>query len=262
MYLEQGFMDEARKKFAGCVIALVIAAIAGCESPPPPYGREAEISIAGKRKVVWAVAPAVNLSGQGGVDPLLQADILYSQLQQVHGVTAIPVNRVCEVYSSLHLEKVQSAEQAAMVCDLLGCDALLVPTVTLYDPYNPPKFGAALQLFQKSPGFDRTQVPDPRQLQRQAAGDAEALPPPTYGGFKQAVAVFDAANGSTRDELSFYASGRNDPAGPLGAKSYLVDMDRYCGFAYFSLIRKLTDVSKQQPAGLARAGSPATGAAQ
>jgi hypothetical protein len=238
-------MDEARKKIAGCMIALVIVALIGCQSPPPPYGREAQLSFAAPRRQVWAVAPAVNLSGQSGVDPLLQADIVYGQLQQVRGITAIPVNRVAEIYSSLHLEKIQSADQAALVCDLLGCDALLVPTVTLYDPYDPPKLGASLQLFRKPSGYDRSQAPNPRELSRQATpGDSESLPPPSGGrDFRQAVGMFDASNGSTRDALNFYASGRNDPTGPLGAKAYRVDMDRFCGFAYFSLIRKLNDQS-------------------
>src|SRR5438874_4619373 len=149
----ESFMDEARRIIAGCLIVLFLI-LSGCESHPPPYGREAEMSLPGKRRQVWAVAPAVNLSGQNGVDPLLQADIVYGQLQQVHGVTAIPVNRVAQVYASLHLERVQSADQAALVCDLLGCDGLLVPTVTLYDPSDPPKFGAALQLFTKPEGLD------------------------------------------------------------------------------------------------------------
>ena len=190
---------------------------------------------------MWAVAPAVNLSGQTCVDSLLQADIVYGQLQQIRGVTAIPVNRVAEVYASLHLEKVQSVEQAALVCDLLGCDGLLVPTVTLYDPYDPPRFGASLQLFAKPAGFDRSRLPDAHELSRQAGPtQGESLPAPT-NDFRQAVAVFDASNGTTRDELHFYAAGRHDPSGPLAEKQYRVDMDRFCGFAYFSLIRQLTE---------------------
>jgi hypothetical protein len=236
-------MDGALKKLA---VAMVVALLmTGCESSPPPYGREATISLPGKRRQVWAVAPAVNLSGQGGVDSLLQADIVYGQLQQIRGVTAIPVNRVAEVYASLHLERVQSAEQAALVCELLGCDGLLIPTVTLYDPYDPPKFGASLQLFAKASASDRARVPDPRELSRQAAPvPGESLPAPS-DSFRQAVAVFDAANGTTREELNFYAAGRHDPSGALAEKQYRVDMDRFCGFGYFSLIRQLAGAGKQ-----------------
>ena len=47
---------------------------------------------------------------------------------------------------------------------------------------------------------------------------------------------FDAANGSVRERVLNYASGRNDPKGPLGPKEYFVSMDRYCGFVYHELL--------------------------
>ena len=55
--------------------------------------------------------------------------VVYQQMQQVRGLTMVPVNRVAEVFAGLKIEKVQSPEQAALVCDLLGCDALVVATV-------------------------------------------------------------------------------------------------------------------------------------
>ena len=60
-----------------------------------------------------------------------------------------------EVYVGLGIEQVQSPEQAALVCDLLGCDALLVPTITAFDPYDPPKLGASLHLFRKPGTYAR-----------------------------------------------------------------------------------------------------------
>ena len=57
--------------------------------------------------------------------------------------------------------------------------------------------------------------------------------------FLQAVGMYDAANGTTRDALFAYASGRNDPLGPMGAKEYLASMDRYCGFVYAELTADL-----------------------
>ena len=61
-------------------------------------------------------------SGERQVDPLLQADLVFQQLQQVHGVTVVPVNRVVEVYVRPADRPGASPEQAAIVCDLLGCD--------------------------------------------------------------------------------------------------------------------------------------------
>lgn len=212
-------------------------AASGC-TQKKPYGSEWRQSLGESRSVVWAVAPAVDLSGQRGIDPLLQADILYQQLQTVEGVTVVPVNRVAEVYASLGIEKVQSVEQANLVCDLLGVEALLVPTITIYDPYDPPKMGASLQMFIKPGAYKRKANVDPRSLSRMATpGETESLSPEP--DFEQAVGMFDAANGSVRDRLFFYAAGRNDPQGPLGRKEYLVSMDRYSGFVYHELIGQL-----------------------
>jgi hypothetical protein len=205
------------------------------------------------RRQVWAIAPAVNLSGESSVDPLLQADLVFEQLQAVRGVTVIPVNRVAQVYASLKLEKVDTAQQAAVVCDLLGCDGLIVPTVTVFDPYAPPKFGCSLQLFGKPHGFAVPDNVDPRDLVRSAtpppqAGLAAAqIDTATGGAFLQSVGMFDAANGSVRRAVLDYAVGRNDPQSPLGPKEYFVSMDRYCGFAYHALIAELVEKAADNP---------------
>jgi hypothetical protein len=217
---------------------LLTAFLAGCESESK-YGTEHQLALPGTKRQVWAVAPAVNLSGQR-VDPLLQADLVYQQLQQVDGITVIPVNRVAEVYAGLRIDRVQSQEQAELVCGMLGADGLLIPTVTAYDPYDPPKLGASLQLFGK-PAMPRGKKNvNPRELARRATpGEGEPLPPATADQFIQVVGVFDAANGSVRDALLAYAKGRNDPGGPYGAKEYFVSMDRYGGFVYHVLIAEM-----------------------
>ena len=191
-----------RKRRLLLPVVLSLATIAGCAKPAPQYGRESTMFLPGTRRQVWAVAPAINLSGEK-VDPLLQADDLYEQLQQVQGLSVIPVNRVVEVYIALQIEKVQSPEQAALVCQKLGCDGLVVPTVTIFDPWNPPKMGASLQLFLANGQSAPPPQIDPRQLARLAAPPPDqSLPAPTTpGAFAQAVGMYDAANGSVRDAV-------------------------------------------------------------
>ena len=228
------------RSITGVVLLGAVAISGACAEKPPEYGQEFVRSLPPKRREVWAVAPAINLSGQREVDPLLQADLLYQQVQQVRGLTVVPVNRVAEVYAGLGIEQVQSAEQAALVCDLLGCDALLVPTVTAFDPYDPPKLGASLHLFAKPGGYARPADVDPRELARRAAPPSdESMPGSRDAEFLQAVGMFDAANGTTRHALLAYASGRNDPLGPMGPREYLASMDRYCGFVYAELTADL-----------------------
>jgi hypothetical protein len=217
---------------------LFATAFAGCGPESKPYGTEAQVFLPGKQRQVWAVAPAVNLSGQQ-VDPLIQADDLFQQLQQVHGLTVIPVNRTAEVYAALHLSKIESPEQAALVCEQLGCDALVVPTITIYDPYDPPKLGAALNLFRKDKAAAPPNV-DVHELSREATPPpAAVLPAPQQAAFKQTVGMFDATNGTVREKLNSYAGGRHDPVGPLGTREYLLNMDRYSGFVYHELIGDL-----------------------
>jgi hypothetical protein len=129
---------------------------------------------------------------------------------------------------------------------------LVIPTVTAFDPYNPPKLGASIQVFRKPRGYARPDNVDPRELARQAAmKPSDSLPTPA-NKFVQAVGMYDAANGSTREALEAYAHGRNDPAGPLGVKEYYVSMDRYCGFVYNALIgdvlRQLKDAALKEKA--------------
>src|SRR5437867_5583464 len=234
------FKDEAMHRTCNILFgaAVALAALTGCAPKDPPYGTEYIRRLPRDGRAIWAVAPAINLSGQREVDSLLQADLVYAQVQQVRGLTMIPVNRVAEVYAGLGIEQVQSAEQAALVCDLLGCDALLVPTVTAYDPYDPPKMGASLQLLGK-PGGLRSLPVNVHELPRKPgeqppAGMADAMP--AAANVVQSVGMFDSANGTTRDALARYAAGRFEPLGPYGAKEYLVSMDRYCGFVYHELI--------------------------
>jgi hypothetical protein len=217
--------------------AMALLGLVGCQSGRAEYGVEQPMFLPGKVRQTWAVAPVINDSGQREVDPILQADLIYQQLQQVAGLNVIPVNRVVAVYASLRIEKVQSEEQAALVCDLLGCDALVVGTVSIYDPYDPPKLGASLQLFRKG-GFQRQAVVDARELARLAAPRSSDTMP-SRPGFLQTVGMFDAASGSVRQELLRYAQGRNDPAGAYKQRAYWVEMDRFCGFVYHNLTAEL-----------------------
>lgn len=217
--------------------ALCAAALAGCSASAPQYGREKALSLPGRTRQTWAVAPAVNLSGQKGVDGLLQADLLHRQLQQVAGLNVVPVNRVAEVYSALRIDRVQSEEQALLICDLLDCDALVMAAITAWDPYEPPKVGAALNVFFRG-GYRRPPDVDPRELARRAAPATLPARPP-HRSLVQVAGMFDASNGSTRSEALRYLEGRGDPASPYGQRIIFVEMDRYCGFVYHSLIADL-----------------------
>src|SRR3954469_13726911 len=87
----------------GLMLGLLMGA--GCAESEPKYGVERQINFPARQREIWAVAPAINLSGYQ-VDAMLQSDLLYQQLQQVRGLTVLPVNRVAEVYATLNIDKV------------------------------------------------------------------------------------------------------------------------------------------------------------
>ena len=134
-----------------------------------------------------------------------------------------------------------------MGCDLLGANAIVVPTITIYDPYNPPKFGASLQLIAKPGAFVRQDNVDARELAREARpGTNDSAPDIDNADFIQSVGMFDATNGTTRQMVLDYAAGRHDPSGPMGPQEYFESMDRYCGFVYFTLIDDLLQSPKMK----------------
>jgi hypothetical protein len=198
----------------------IVCLSASCapDNSPKPYGMEHTLEVPGLQTERWAVAPAVNLSGHREVDPILQADLLFQQLQHVHGMTAVPVDRVVQAYAALGIEKAQSPQQAAQVCQFLGVDALIVPTVTAYDPYDPPKMAASLALFSQSG---------------------------TMTDFRQSVGIFDSGDGSVRKDLEEFATGRSDPNGPMAERQYFLSMDSYSGFVYHQLIADLLGVPRE-----------------
>lgn len=222
------------------LLLAALIALPGCNSSPDTsYPREAYLVAPATSPRSIAIAPLLNLSGQKQPDPLVAADLVYQQMQEVRGVTVVPVNRVVDVYVALGISQVESPEQANIVCNALGVDALLVPTITLYDPYTPPKMGASLQMFvAKSYSTKASGNVDMRALTRQATpGEMESLP--RNADFLQAVGMFDAANGSVHERLMQFARGRADPLGPMGEREYVMHMDRFAGFVWHELIGEL-----------------------
>jgi hypothetical protein len=228
-----------KKRIALATLLIVcIWTMSGCGEHPKPYGVEGQLFFPSPRSQVWAVAPTLNISGESHVDPLLQSDLVFAELQQVHGLTVIPVNRVAEVYIAMRIDRVQSEDQADEVCQALGCDGLIVPTVTLYDSYDPPKMGASLQLFSRPGALGQDPPLDPHELER-AASPMPQLAMARPQRMIQVVGLYDAVDGTVQTRMASYAAGRVDPNGPLGEREIQLDMDRYSGFVYHELISRL-----------------------
>ena len=100
--------------------------------------------------MVWGVAPLRNESGVSVVDELRLTDMLINELQQFPGLNVLPTNRSIAAMSALELRSIDTPEQAQRLAQAMDVDALLVGTITAYDPYDPPVLGMNLALFAAS----------------------------------------------------------------------------------------------------------------
>jgi hypothetical protein len=121
--------------------------------------------------------------------------------------------------------------------ETLNVDGLVVGTVTAYDPYNPPTFGLAVQLF-KPQLIERAQL-DPRNLTRQSSGEVELGAMHDVSPAAQAAGIFDARNELTRMWIDEYAIGRTPKDSAYGAEIFLVRMELYTKFVSYRLIGQL-----------------------
>ncbi|MFG0258182.1 MAG: hypothetical protein ACF8GE_09800 [Phycisphaerales bacterium JB043] len=193
--------------------------------------------------VLWAVAPMRNESGVSVVDELAMADTLASQIQQVRGISTVPVNRTLGVMQELGIAQVGSPADATAIARALGADAIVVSNITAWDPYDPPELGLQLGLYVvRNPlGQAANTSLNPRDLQ--AAPSDYDLPSVTSLGTPSSTAAehLDASNHEIQQAVMTYAQGRHDPTQPLGWRRYIASMTLFTEFGCHRLTERLLD---------------------
>ena len=199
---------------------------------------------------LWAVAPFVNETGFAGIETNHLTDLFIEQAQQVYGIDTVPLNRVIGAMRTIELPEIRTAADAHRLMNGLGVDGLIVGTVTAYDPYQPPKLGAAIQLFMNPDRFRNGQF-DPNALYNESTGQANISDPSLHLPVAQAAGVFDASNHLTKYWIADYAKGRTTPESAYGNDIYLVSMDLYTQFVSFRLLNDLLLAERARVQGLA-----------
>lgn len=210
--------------------ALVIFCVIGCQRKPvehtipSPYpGRQ-----------VWAVAPLRNETGSRYADGLVMADELTRVFESVEGIDALPLNRVLEAMDALRLTSIGSRDDAILLREALGVDALVVGSMTHYDAYDPPKLGLALDLY-TWPNDHDTKPLDIRGLTWAPTSDKAGIrrsmlhrpeqPVTTVSGY------FDAAGVGTKELIEAYAYGRGSTPNTLHEQRlYTINMNLFQEF--------------------------------
>lgn len=185
-----------------------------------------------------AVAPAINLSGSRDFDANRVADFMASELSYAKGVSIIPVSRVLGVLAAQGLDQVKSRSHAMELVGLLGADAILVFSVTEYDPYDPPRMGISAQLFgTRSDGGGG--LVKPIALTRQASLRASPTGSTVEGLLSQTQRVFDASHGSVANDIRRFARGRQGDPSPYGWRKYVVSQQHFIRYCCHATIREL-----------------------
>jgi len=219
-----------------------VAFAAGCESPSryatidplvSPYDSPAD--------ALWAVVPPRNESGLSVVDTAAVGDRIVDQVQQIRGIRCLPVNRTLNGMRELGLDSVDTPGQARALAKHLGADAMVIGSVTAYDPYDPPSMGLTLALFQRDAegGSGDSKLFDPRIFQMQATDLSLDLAndpsrPSSVGG-----GLYDARAHDTIALIQRYAVGRIDPDSPYGWRIYLASMPLYSEFVAHESVKDL-----------------------
>lgn len=196
---------------------------------------------AARGELLWAVVPLRNESGTSTVDALRVSDQVVAAVEQVRGLRALPMNRTIETMRVLKMPFIRTPGDAARLADALGVDALVLGSITAYDPYE-PRMGLTLALLPRTPAmFGRTAPAidpiDPRALQ---TSPTETAPAEATGEPATVVSeLFDGKNQSVQMDIRNYAQGRSEAVSAAGWRRYLRSADLFAEFCTHQLINQM-----------------------
>lgn len=194
---------------------------------------------------VWAVAPLRNESGSQAVDTARVADHLARQLELAPGIDVLPVNRTLAAMDALGMPVVTDKNAAIALRRTLGVDALIVGSVTAWEPYTPPKLGLAVELYGN---VDRPWFATPESVRAlsRAATDEMSRPMAVETHQDQPLTVvsgyFDGASPAIRQSIERYANRRGGHEDMVAAwRPYMLSMDLFTEYAATRVRERLLD---------------------
>lgn len=224
------------------MIAGFLSGCSGNDARVPPQVLVAPYD-SSQGEALWAVVPLANESGVSFADTDLVADALVAKLDEARGIACLPLNRTIAAMRARGMTALRSPGDARMLANTLGVDALVIGSITAYDPYSPPKLGLTLAVFAKenrpSDGVD------PMKLQT-AYTDQDPKVRTQY--LDRPIAAmsehYDGANHEVQLALQRYAAGRHEPASALGWRGMLASMDLYVEFAAYQAVSRLLELER------------------
>ncbi len=250
-----------RGSVIGCVAcACVLAGVGGCSPRPKdvllaPRTLTAPYDTA-RGEVLWAVVPLRNESGASIANEHLLTDRVIGAIEESQGVRCLPLSRTLAAMESLKVRSIRTPGEARSLAQALGVEAVVVGSITAYDPYT-PVLGLSLGLFPRSGAPGATSGLDPRDLTR-----ATTESPTTSPGIPldRPVAVvaerWDAKNHQVLADVKAFAEGRLKQPSAFGWRRYLASMDLFSEFASYRAVDALL---QQEWVRVAKAQMPEAG---
>lgn len=208
----------------------------------------------------WAVAPFANESGLSSVDVLGISDHFVTELNDVAGLRAIPLNRTLTAMRALEMKAVESDEDARALLDILQVDGLIVGSVTAYEPYRPLQLGIAAQAYTVS-----TRTPSATSVEemflstgdRGSNGGLSSRNGRLLAPTSQVSQVIDTRNHDTLRRLDQYAKARAAPQSGFRDQVYVASIDALGRFAAYATIEDLLSRERTRLASEAADGAVA-----
>ncbi|MBS0195138.1 MAG: hypothetical protein JSR77_00105 [Planctomycetes bacterium] len=191
-------------------------------------------------EVLWAVAPPRNESGTTFLDVLAVGDALVTAAEEVRGVRCVPLNRTLEAMQALKMEYVATPADARRLAQAMQVDAVVVSSVTAYDPYK-PSIGLGAALYAR-PGALETGAPSTTDSRKLATMTTDSAPVTQTGGDRPLATTsehFDSRNNQVLADVKTYAEGRQKRESALGWRSYAASAERFTEFASYRTIQSL-----------------------
>lgn len=240
----QTMLGTCRASFALVAVSLLITLLPGGCAPSSDTRVPPQVLVSpydsSQGDALWAVVPLGNESGVSFANTDLVADSLIAKINEVRGVACLPLNRTIAAMRARGMTAVRSPGDARMLANALGVDALVIGSITAYDPYNPPKLGVALAVFARE--NRPANGVDPMKLQmaytdRDPGVQTQFLDRPIATMSEH----FDGANHEVQLAIQRYSAGRHEPASALGWRGMLASMDLYVEFAAHEAVSRLLE---------------------
>ncbi|MEM9083921.1 MAG: hypothetical protein AAGB34_10030 [Planctomycetota bacterium] len=245
-------MSLRRRSAPIFLLAMLLPLLGGCffqkdlRSPFVVYAPYQLGESAPAGELIFAVAPLRNESGVSLVDELAITDELAYQIERAEGLAALPVNRTLEAMRALGIATVSTPAEARTLARAMGADAIVVGTITAWDPYEPPVLGLSVAMYSGSRRIEARAEMDPFELQRATTDQQPTGPtlPDRDAPLSAVSSHLDASDHIVRSKALRYAWGRVDKRAPMGAEEIVKSMERYTEFCCFVLVEGLMDAER------------------